>query len=241
MNYKNLAFILLAAAALLLGTATLGETARRATLLSSLRSTTAGAAYLSLTPQPRQLLTPAQPPHGTRISLMGVAFLSPWGQATHTSQGDENVNLQFPRGTSLSLFRGSAERFLNFFNRHGGEDAAYLKQQLGDALLRSPFRFYQRVLASTPAHVSPFSWAHDIRTELLLLSLKKSLAKEAGGNIWKFSTKTLRGFQIGNPASQQNVVLYLFAPTQEYDVIISGATQQEIDTLLSSFTPSPAS
>ncbi len=241
MRGKNYIFVLLAAAALLAGTAIIRETSRRDALLSSLQATVAGNAELSFIPQTRHIAAPKSSSHGTRISVIGTSFLSPWGPATQITKGDENANLQFSREISLSLFRGNAERFLNFFSRHGGDDVAYLRRRLGTSFLQSPLLFYDQILASTPANISPFSWARDIKTELLLLTLKKSLTKEAKGEIWKFSTKTLQGFQIGNPKLQKVVFLYLFTPAQEYDVVVSGASQEEIDTFLSSFTASSTS
>jgi len=114
-------------------------------------------------------------------------------------------------------------------------DLQRLLDFLGVDALGSNYKFSESILATSPDTLSIFVSKNEALADSVLLSLKLTLIVPFKGGIYSFQTPSLRGFQYGDPAVSNGVKLQIFNDKdQEFHIGLKGATQKDIDFILSS-------
>lgn len=107
-------------------------------------------------------------------------------------------------------------------------------QQFFGSGLKTNYDLYRYTVNLTPADINLFAPVADFQPKLILLITKEIEIISNHGRMYDFETVNgIRGFQTA--ASATSTIIELFTPKdKDYQLIISGATPQNIDSILQS-------
>ncbi len=169
-------------------------------------------------------------------SSSGFRLKSPWnGEVSRVNNPESDIFI-FKDGKAIFFLKDRS--ILNpEVSRLAGsqEDLQRLLDFLGVDTLSSNYKFNESVLTTSPSTLSIFESKKEALADSVLLSLKLALILPFKGGIYSFQTPDLRGFQYGDPAVSSGVKLQIFDNRdQEFHIGLKGATQKDIDFILSS-------
>jgi len=169
-------------------------------------------------------------------SSSGFRLKSPWSDEVSRANNPESEIFIFKDGKAIFFLKDRS--ILNpEVSRLAGsqEDLQRLLDFLGVDTLSSNYKFNESVLMTNPGTLSIFESRKEVLADSVLLSLKLALILPFKGGIYSFQTPSLRGFQYGDPAVSGGVKLQIFdKKDQEFHIGLKGATQKDIDFILSS-------
>ncbi|GEM_PF-1881264 len=169
-------------------------------------------------------------------SFNGFRLKSPWGDERNREDKPEAEIIIFK--DEKAIFRLKNRNIMNLeASRLAGSqnDLQRLLDFLGVDALGSNYKFSESILATSPDTLSIFVSKNEALADSVLLSLKLTLIVPFKGGIYSFQTPSLRGFQYGDPAVSNGVKLQIFNDKdQEFHIGLKGATQKDIDFILSS-------
>ncbi len=187
--------------------------------------------WLAILPMPKNILK-ADAITSTALSHDGLKFQVPW-----RSMGPRNNQETFAAASSdgnKSIFISQEINIKNNLIKKTPDDAAMLKIFFGEEVLASQYALYKTILYASPKNISAFSRLSTSLPQIILVTLKRALVMNAGEGISEFETAEIRGFQFGNQNSKSVSIVFFDEKDNRYLMGARGATEEEIDYILSS-------
>jgi len=192
---------------------------------------------------------------GTSVTLFGYQFEVPWqGQVIVKTSGDYAADVHTVSGKPFVFFNPANEprvvKSLQQGLKERGEDPRNADLVLNS---HSDYELERSVLYATPAQLSlVFPRKKEVWAAVSLM-VKQAEAQGAETGLYSFQIGELRGFQIGDPSRARSVrvkafdgddreseFVFGFSPGPDYSSK-QGFTQTDINTVLQTLRPSPAS
>jgi hypothetical protein len=176
---------------------------------------------------------------GKPLSYVGLGFSTPWGEPKLFRRGETVAGIQFHNTRSIIIFAYAEQtdsiRILRERDKNGETERIY-----GVSALKSNFDLKRAVLYTSPADLS-FSLNRErmLRNCWFLISKSADVSNKRTG-IYEFRTDKVRGFQMGDPAKSDAIVLFVFDRYDHESTIIVATvknaptrlTQSEVNTIL---------
>lgn len=166
----------------------------------------------------------------------GYKLKSPWIDQVGQENKQDSEIILFKNQKAMFFFK-----LRNTFNLKASTftnnpvDSQKLREFLGVDTFGSNYKFNKSVLATSPGSLSIFESKKEVLADSVLLSLKLVTLLPFKGGVYSFQTPSLRGFQYGDPAVSDGIILQIFDnKDQEFKIGLRGATQKDIDFILSS-------
>ena len=183
-------------------------------------------------------------PKGSKLKAFGYSIQVPWQEILNKTEDQSSLNLIFSPNYVLSISNPNLNLNLysDFQNRFGPQDSTRLKYFLEK--FSNKFEFTMASFNSSSEDYFIFrSYNEFLPLYCFLLNkiMYISFGNEFTHRIYAFQTQNCKGFQIGDPAVNQRIRLYLFAD-DDHDLEISIAAleldqlkQTDIDQIIVSF------
>jgi hypothetical protein len=176
---------------------------------------------------------------GKKLSYFGLSLSTPWQDTKVLRQNERVVLLEFHNTRSMFFFATNegynSTRIVRENDKNGSVEATF-----GVEAMKSNFDLKRAVLNTSPAGLS-FSLRRDqmIRQSIFLI-LKSADVSSRRTGIFEFQMGKVRGFQYGDPATSDAVVLDVFDQHDRLHKIIVATvknaptrlTQSEVNTIL---------
>jgi len=165
----------------------------------------------------------------------GFRLKSPWSDEVSRQNKPESEIFIFKDQKAIFFLKDKSILNLEINRLAGSQEAVQsLFDFLGDSQ-GSNFKLNNLVLSVSPDKVSIFDSKKEALADSILLSLKLAWVLPFKGGIYSFQTPDLQGFQYGDPAVSSGVKLKIFDNRdREFQIALKGATQKDIDFILSS-------
>jgi len=182
-------------------------------------------------PTPRQLLQ--QEATTTTYTFQTITFKVPWNDVNREKESTTSLlanfgvpNPGYPKTIFLSIQPPLYENLT-------GEDAAQVQALLGSQIFNN-YSLYSATLYTTPSNLHFFGTSNELFANSTLLMLKGMLVPYLNDPMYSFtSTHGIKGFQ--ELESTTTSLITFFTPSdQGYTLTVSGATSQELDSILQS-------
>ncbi len=170
------------------------------------------------------------------FSYYGFKLKTPWTEIVDIEKKSDGVILTFTQDKSLLIFDSQNQLDLvTSFSGDKPEDAQKIKNFFGEENLKSDYNFYKLTLNKSPDQITIFTPKKEVIAKSILIVLKAILVVPVNGGVYDFITEDMKGFQFGSPEASKGVFIYLFnSEGYQHEIIVFGATQDEIDFILSS-------
>jgi hypothetical protein len=194
---------------------------------------------LWIVPKPLQM-DPTVPVGGKMFCRFGYQFTSPWTDVSFEKTTTTADVLVFTTGQDIAIFDES-KSFATAGTEYEPENKE--RDQMAKTLLGYAYR--SRVLNTTPYDVRWFSSRERMAATSTSITLKSFDAQYMKGGLYSFETPWLRGFQIGGPASDKQIMVELFDPQDYKFKLMIGSkqpgsgkvSQSEINQIISTLRP----
>ncbi|MFQ5897694.1 MAG: hypothetical protein ACE5JN_05540 [Candidatus Methylomirabilia bacterium] len=182
---------------------------------------------------------------GTRVSYFGYDLEAPWTEIEGEDARTSVARIAFKSGHGIIVFNPeeSVDLIAEFMNRNP-DYAEQILSVFGHDATKSNYSLYRSILNATPHQLSIFMSKRDAARLSLLLILKRLLVVNAESGIYSFEYRDLRGFQFGNPARTNRVIVHVFDDDKRLELVLfvtedSGATlsQDEITHVIQTLRP----
>jgi hypothetical protein len=190
-------------------------------------------------PKPMQI-DPTVPVGGKMFCRLGYQFTSPWTDVSFEKTTTTADVLVFSSGQDIAIFDESKS-----FATAGTADQPDNKErdQMAKTLLGYAYR--SRLLNTTPADVRWFSSRERMEATSTWITLKSFDTPYMKGGLYSFETPWFRGFQIGGPSSDKQIMVELFDPQDYKFKLMIGSkqpgsdkvSQSEINQIISTLRP----
>ena len=168
----------------------------------------------------------------------GFSLKSPWQDEVKKEQRT-GVDILF-FGDNKAIFFFHSKNILSYHENLMSGDLAN-SQKLIDFLGisgSSNYELTKLILAKNPNNISIFNSKEETLADSIMIPLKLTLVVPFKGGIYNFclhTTPNLKGFQYGDPSVSKGIKLQFFdEKDQEFNIALSGASQKDIDFILSS-------
>ena len=198
---------------------------------------------LKTTPTTRQIIENYDP-KGRKVKAFGYSIQVPWYEISTKTEDEGSLSLIFSpnRVLSISNPKLNLNLYSDFRNRFGPQDSQNLRYFL--AKFSNKFEFTVASFSASSDDYTIFKSYNEF-LPLYCFLLNKimyiSSGKEFATRIYAFETGNCKGFQIGDPATNKRIRLYLFAD-DDHDLEISISAlelnqlyQTDIDQIILSF------
>ncbi len=197
---------------------------------------------LTMVPRPISIQD-SRPIDGVPLSYFGVEFRAPWNHVEEVKKSSASARIQFKAGQFVMIWdpKRALDRVATL--RSGASKGAI--EIFGDEATRSNYSLVRTELNLTPGQISLLMPAREAIRDLLLLQLKIIETTNAETGLFSFEVRGLRGFQKGDPARAQFVLINAFnGQDGEYKLLIGAAkgtagvvTQEDINKILWTIQP----
>ena len=196
--------------------------------------------YMYVTPVPREINQSIKFIDYQDFSVLSLEFKVPWLENVNTKEIGEDKLLKFDGSRGILVLKNAVdlrEMILEQFSEQQQYNNGLSERILGDSI-KSRYEFNKAILNVTPNQIKLSDSRNEISKKWILITAKllsASMLVKSGEKIYNFETPTMRGFQFGDPP---NVILSIFDNSDhQYDLLISGSNQDEIDFILSFIKP----
>ncbi|MFQ5520145.1 MAG: hypothetical protein ACE5FK_02005 [Candidatus Methylomirabilia bacterium] len=195
---------------------------------------------------PQRLHLPSEPQFaGTRLSYFGYDLEAPWTDIETEDAGKSFARISFKSGQGIVVFNPAESiDLIAEFMAQNPDDADRTLSVFGPDAMKSNYSLYQAILNATPDELSIFMPKRDAIKLPILLILKRALLANAESGMYAFEFRDLRGFQFGNPARTNRVIIHLFVDHRQVELLVfvakdSDATlsQDEITHVIRTLRP----
>jgi hypothetical protein len=183
---------------------------------------------------------------GRTFSYFGYEFESPWTEVKRERKLESIAILNFSTGDTITIFDPhKAADVLGTMKKAAAQRGADLKNVFGDEATRTNYALRSKILYLTPRDLR-LSWSRgEMASNSVLLMMKKIWLPRTSGGLYSFQTKWFHGFQSGDPAKAEAVVIQAFdAKDQGVQLFIGSEphsnnkpTQDDINRVLYSLHP----
>ncbi|KKW28741.1 MAG: hypothetical protein UY71_C0012G0020 [Parcubacteria group bacterium GW2011_GWB1_52_7] len=187
--------------------------------------------WLVILPTPKNILK-ANAITSTALSYNGLSFQVPW-KSINPRHNQETFTAASSDG-GKTIFISREINIKDNLIRKTPDDVAMLKLFFGEEALSSQYAIYKRILYASPNNIAAFSRLSASLPQITLVTLKKALVMNAGESIGEFENSEIRGFQFGDASSTSTAITLFDKEDRRYLMGIRGATEEEIDYVLSS-------
>lgn len=183
-------------------------------------------------------------PKGRMVKAFGYSIQVPWNEISNKTEYESSLNLIFSPNcvVSISNPKLNLNLYSDFRNRLGPQDSVHLESFLEK--FSNKFEFTMASFRASSEEYFIFrSYNEFLPLYCFLLNkiMYISFGNEYATRIYAFQTGNCKGFQIGDPALDKRIRLYLFADA-DHDLEISISTlklnqlkQTDIDQIILSF------
>lgn len=173
---------------------------------------------------------------GAEFVLDGVRFTSPWSSKPEKMEKEGMDALTYRKENKIIFLpKNEDEVFNNLLPYDNRDEYEKIKLLYGEDVLESKYLFYKAILEANPKELNIFTPKREGIAKSLLVIYKVGLQIPLEGGIYSFETDVIKGFQFGDPKVSRGVEIRFFdSEDTVYAVVLQGATQKEIDFLLSS-------
>lgn len=201
---------------------------------------------LYVTPIDRGIISNPEKQDGGLYDKYGVAFRMPYKSIKQEERHNIVLVTLLDKktvavmNTDFDPFLGR-EEFLDAGNGKGGQmfEAVY-----GADAVRSAYEFRETIFNETPANMHISMSARDAieRSTIIIYKSVATFTNKDGSpkKIFKFSNADVQGFQYGDPRSSETTTVQIDfikkGDSKGRELLISGMTQEEIDTILATLT-----
>jgi len=201
---------------------------------------------LWVVPRPLPTLPAVSSIKGKTFSYFGYQIDSPWADVKQEKALKFMTVLYFSGGQLIAIHDpAQMPDDVQIMEQADGEHGARIKNIFGEDTMRSNYALRSRILNLTPGDLRlSFSW-REMASNSTLLMLKPMWSLQSKDGLYSFETNFLRGFQEGDPARDNMVVIDAFdAQDREIELWIGSQrgtavrpSQADIDGIVWSVRP----
>jgi hypothetical protein len=165
-----------------------------------------------LVPTPLAVVPPDRPA-GRRFSYFGYEFTTPWTELSSDRRHDTNdpndsvVNVTFSTGNVVVIFDPAKQDVLQVLKQESSKQGVWLTKYFDDQALRTNYAMRSKQLYLTPHDMSVFSSRTKEAAKYSLIMMKSLELRRVNGGLYSFQTERVRGFQQGDPAHDEVVIV----------------------------------
>lgn len=204
-------------------------------ILTSLKFSQSKYPLLYKTPVAREVSCPSFEfnPSSSELSYYGLRMQVPWNTIVDRRENKGSVRIIFENNKNIVLFdekQGIKDTFL----QGDVSKAQKIKDFMGEKVLSSNYAFYTALLSVTPSFFGK-NILMNATVKSILIVLKATIVPPfSSGEIYNFDIGTVKGFQFGDASSRLVVLDFFDTNDRMHSLAVSGASQGEIDCVLSS-------
>lgn len=186
------------------------------------------------------------PNQKTKFSRFGYEIEMPWDKIQRIDDYEIVTRIVFSPDFVVVVFNpakniGALDAVKSVVKKPSEMES--LVQIFGANTMQSNYSYIKAELEITPNQFSVFKpRQYAIRTFTLLLTKSAQLMTSKVGSIWNISNKTMKGFQVGDPAQDQLIDIRMFDQNDKqyeiYTIIRTGAnfkvSQSDINVIIQS-------
>jgi hypothetical protein len=196
-------------------------------------------------PRPLSLGAPS-PSVRRKFSYFGYEFDAPWTELTRERKGESFAILNFSAGAFISVLAPSKNgNELDAMKQEAAKRGKDVRDVFGDEATRSNYALRSKVLSLTPRDLGLFSSRREMVANSVLLIFKEIETNRFRGGLFSFQTEWFRGFQKGDPALDDVVMVEAFDSQDHKIELIIGSqpaagsklSQTDINQILLSLRP----
>jgi hypothetical protein len=203
------------------------------------------ASELWIVPTPLPV-TAAGKSAGKSLSYFGYEFESPWTEVKRERKFESMAILNFSNGDMITILdhkKGASP--LEVMKQAATQRGSDIRNVFGDETTRTNYALRSKIFYLTPRDLR-LSWSRrEMAGNSVLLVLKQIWAPRAKGGLYSFQTEWFHGFQSGDPAHADVVIIEAFdAQDQEVELWIGSEhqannkpSQEDINRVLYSLHP----
>ena len=200
-------------------------------------------------PTPLPAVTGTQTP-GRAFSYFGIEFESPWAEVQKERKFDSVIILNFANGEYLTLLDPAQMKDeLKVMRQEASKRGARLEDVFSKNSTSTKYALHSKIWNLTPGDLRLFSSRQDMVANSILLILKKTFMTHSKGALYSFQTQWFHGFQQGDPAKDDAVIVEAFdEQDREVEMYIGcehgsnpRPSQADITRIINSLHPASAS
>jgi hypothetical protein len=182
---------------------------------------------------------------GKKFSYFGYEFDSPWTEQMRERKTQSVAILNFTEGFISVLAPPKTGNELDAMKLEAAKRGEDIGNVFGDETTRSNYSLRSKILSLTPRDLRLFSSRQEMVANSVLLIVKKIETNRFRGGLFSFQTEWFRGFQEGDPAIDDVVIVEAFdSQDQKIELFIGSApknklSQTDINQILLSLRPAP--
>jgi len=196
---------------------------------------------------PRPLLLGAPNPFiGMKFSYFGYEFDSPWTELKRERKMESVAIVNFSTGGVIEVLAAPKNgNELDAMKHEAEKRGADIRNVFGEEATRSNYALRSKILSLTPRDLRLFSSRQEMVANSVFLILKGIETRHYRGGLFSFQTEWLRGFQEGDPALDNMVIVEAF-DSQDHKIELyigyeptaeSKPSQTDINQILLSLRP----
>jgi hypothetical protein len=182
---------------------------------------------------------------GKKFSYFGYEFDSPWTAQMRERKTESVAILNFTEGFIVVLAPAKTGNELDAMKHEAAKRGEDIRNVFGDETTRSNYSLRSKILSLTPRDLRLFSSRQEMVANSLLLMVKEIETHRFRGGLFSFQTEWFRGFQEGDPAIDDPVIVAAFdSQDQKIELFIGSAptakskpSQTDINQILLSLRP----